>query len=161
MDRQQAIAELYDRYADRLHHFLVVRLGSRSAADDVLQEVFLRIVRHREKLDQADNPLSYAFTIARNEALRYQRRNRRQTAGTPSADDLYDTTSDNRDEAEAIAAALTRLSDDEREVVELKVYGGLVLREIADVTGAPQGTVASRWRTALARLKEQLERCLK
>ena len=63
-----------------------------------------------------------------------------------------------REAAAALAAALDRLSVDEREVVELKSYGGLTLAEIARITAAPPGTVATRWRTAVAKLKEILAR---
>jgi RNA polymerase sigma-70 factor (ECF subfamily) len=49
--------------------------------------------------------------------------------------------------------ALDRLGADDREIVELKIYGGLAFREIADVTGLPQGTVATRYRRALESLR--------
>ncbi|MBI3838109.1 MAG: hypothetical protein HY288_09265 [Planctomycetia bacterium] len=47
---QAAFAELYDACADRVHHYLVIRLGSRNDADDVLQETFVRLARTRQKL---------------------------------------------------------------------------------------------------------------
>ena len=66
-----AFAELYERCADRLHHYLVIRLGSRADADDVLQESFVRLARTRKKLAGVESPAAYLFTIARNEALRF------------------------------------------------------------------------------------------
>jgi RNA polymerase sigma-70 factor (ECF subfamily) len=66
----QAFAELYDACADRVHHYLVVRLGSRADADDVLQETFVRLARTRAKLAGVQNPIAYVFAIARNEAAR-------------------------------------------------------------------------------------------
>ena len=51
--------------------------------------------------------------------------------------------------AEWVVASLARLSDDLREIVELKIYGDLTFREISEVTGLPQGTVATRYRSAL------------
>lgn len=56
-------AELYDACADRVHHYLVVRLGSRADADDVLQETFLRLVRTRAKLGEVENLVAYVFKI--------------------------------------------------------------------------------------------------
>ena len=58
----------------------------------------------------------------------------------------------------ALAAAIARLPNEQREIVELKTSGQLTFREIAEVLDVPQGTVATRYRAALARLKEQLTR---
>jgi RNA polymerase sigma-70 factor (ECF subfamily) len=60
---------------------------------------------------------------------------------------------DLKEAAEEIAAALERLPVEQREVVELRIYGGLTFREIAEVLAVPQGTVATRYRTALQRLR--------
>ncbi|MBI3838110.1 MAG: sigma-70 family RNA polymerase sigma factor [Planctomycetia bacterium] len=72
-----------------------------------------------------------------------------------------DATSDDlakREAAETLAAALARLSVEQREIVNLKTTAGLTLREIADVTGLPSGTVATRYRTAIGRLRDLLSR---
>ena len=63
-----------------------------------------------------------------------------------------------RDTAHTIATALATLSTAERELIELKYYANLTLREIAEITGQPAGTVATRYRTALARLRVRLQR---
>ena len=65
-----AFAELYDACADRVHHYLVVRLGSRADADDVLQETFVRLARTRKRLATVENLVAYVFATARNEAIR-------------------------------------------------------------------------------------------
>jgi RNA polymerase sigma-70 factor (ECF subfamily) len=158
---QAAFAELYDQCADRLHHYLTVRLQSRVDADDVLQETFVRLARTRRKLSGVENLSAYVFTIAHNEALRLlARRSRDPLAQStidpkalfcPAGDDLQQ-----REAAEQLAAALLRLPAEQREVVHLKTYAGLTLSEIAVVTGSPPGTVATRYRTALAKLKDWL-----
>ncbi len=66
----EAFAELYDACADRIYRYLVVRLGSRADAEDVLQETFVRLARTRQKLARVENLVAYAFTMARNEAMR-------------------------------------------------------------------------------------------
>ena len=159
---EAAAGELYDLLADRVHHFLVVCLRSRQEADDALQETFLRLMRHRAKLADVENLTAYVFTVARGEALRWlQRRNRRAEVPVLAAEECFVASEINMEDVEHVAAALASLPQDLREVVELKVYSGLVLREIAEVTGTPLGTVASRYRTALAKLKERFQRCLK
>jgi RNA polymerase sigma-70 factor (ECF subfamily) len=156
---QAAFAELYAALADRLHHYLTVQLGSRADADDVLQETFVRLTRNRHKLRQIDDLAAYVFTIARNEARRWAARRQREAAcrGTLPAEDLFDEACSEdlarRELAEQVARALGGLPTEQREVVELKTSGGLTFREIAEVTGTPQGTVATRYRTALQTLR--------
>ena len=66
-----AFASLYDACADRVGHYLLVRLGSRADAEDALQETFCRLVRLREKLANVENLEAYVITVARNEAARF------------------------------------------------------------------------------------------
>lgn len=156
-----AFAELYDACAARVHHFLVARLGSRTDADDVLQETFVRLARDRRKLGEVENLLAYVVATARNEANRLMERrlreDRRRTdlvvsemriAAGANAERV-------RDAAERVALLLEKLDPPLREVVELKVFGGLTLREISELTGLPQGTVATRYRSALEKMRGQ------
>jgi RNA polymerase sigma-70 factor (ECF subfamily) len=164
---QAAFAELYDACADRLHHYLAVRLGSRDDADDVLQETFVRLARTRKRLSGVENLVAYVFTIGRNEAARLAAREsrRRESRVSPGSQALFrETAGDDaqaRETAELVAAALDRLEVEQREVVELKIYAGLTFREIAEVTGLPQGTVATRYRTAIGRLRGWLAKELR
>jgi RNA polymerase sigma-70 factor (ECF subfamily) len=154
-----AFAELYDLCADRLHHWLLRQTGSRTDADDVVQETFLRLARSRGKLAKVQNLVAYVFTIARNESARLQKRRAREAgaiAARPWESTEPGTGTD--DTAELIAVALARLPDEQREIVELKVYGGLTLREIAEVTALPPGTVATRYRAGLEKLRHWLAR---
>jgi RNA polymerase sigma-70 factor, ECF subfamily len=160
---QAAFAELYDAYADRVGHYLLVRLGSRADVDDVLQETFCRLARMRCKLAVVNDLDAYIFTIARNEAARLAastaRRQRRQKP--LHSEDLFCYRSDNTDAreiAETVAAALSQLSTDLREIVEMKIYTGLTFQQISQVTRLPQGTVATRYRSALAKMQDWFAR---
>lgn len=156
--RREAFAELYDTLVERLYRFLVVRLRSRADADDVLQETFARLAKNCERFERVENLTAYVFTVARNEAARYAaRRSRRRDVETPlEVDAIFAIAPDDsrrRETAEMITVGLASLTDVQREVVELKTYGGLTFVEIAQVTDSPQGTVATRYRTALGRLR--------
>ena len=156
-----AFAEFYDAFADRLHHYLTVCLQSRNDADDVLQETFLRLVRTRQRLAEVTNLGAFVFTISRNEAARYARcRKRHNRARSPlTAVDLFQAVPDNAlalEQADLIMAALAALNGEQREVVELKVYGGLTFEEIGEVTGVPMPTAATRYRAALDRMRSWL-----
>ena len=163
---QAAFAELYDAFADRVGHYLLIRLGLREDANDALQETFLRLARMRKSLATVENIEAYVFAVARNEGARLAAgRARREAQREPlSGDELFGNArsdADARDTAEAVAAALQQLIPELREVVELKTYAGLTLQQISQVTGVPQGTVATRYRSALAKLETWLARQLK
>jgi len=154
-----AFAELYDACADRLHHWLSVHTGSRVDADDVVQETFVRLARMRKKLANVENLTAYVFTVARHEAARMQKLRSREglaLAAKPASEGEGQTAVD--ETAEMVTAALAWLPVEQREIVELKAYAGLTLREIAEVTALPPGTVATRYRAALARLRVWLTR---
>jgi RNA polymerase sigma-70 factor (ECF subfamily) len=154
-----AFAELYDACADRLYRWLAIHTGSRADADDLLQETFVRLARSRKKLRNVENLTAYVFTIARHQAARLQKRRAteaRVLAARPLAEPA-DTTAA-CEAAELVAWALEKLPSEQREIVELKAYAELTLREIAEVTALPAGTVATRYRTALAKLRDWLTR---
>jgi RNA polymerase sigma-70 factor (ECF subfamily) len=158
-----AFAELYDACADRVGHYLLVRLGRREDAEDALQETFLRLARNRKKLGKVENLDAYVFTVARNEAVRLAagKARRRREQGPLSGDELFRVEQGDikvLEIAETVAAALGRLSPELREVVELKTYSGLTFQQIGQVTGLPQGTVATRYRSALAKMQPWLAR---
>ena len=119
----------------------------------------MRLARSRKRLRGVENPVAYVFTVARNEAARLQKRRTRlalRQADPPLV--ACDDTVGQREAVDAVRAALAQLPEEQREIVELKAYAGLTLREIAAATSLPPGTVATRYRAALARLREWLVR---
>jgi RNA polymerase sigma-70 factor, ECF subfamily len=153
-----AFAELYDACADRVGHYLLVRLGSWADAEDAMQEIFVRLARAREELAKVDNLEAYVITIARNEAARLAAANAKRGRNQEllSAEKLfrYDPgDADARENAETVAAALQRLAPELREVVELKTFAGFTFQQIGQATGVPQGTAATRYRSALAKMR--------
>jgi RNA polymerase sigma-70 factor, ECF subfamily len=158
-----AFAELYDRCAVRVHRYLVVRLGSRADADDVLQETFVRLAQARQRLARVTDTVAYVFASARNEATRFALRRVRGSLGSPAAKQIEfcEATgheSEDAGTAQWVAAALAGLEPRLREIVELKIYAGLTFHEISQVTGLPQGTAATRYRKALRKLQTQWAR---
>ena len=157
-----AFAELYDACADRIHHYLMVFLGSKEDAEDALQETFIRLARNCKRLAKVENLTAYVFTVARNEALRLagRRKNPKSLAGLAQKQRLFENVKNDdtrADEyAESAAMALNHLEPELREIVELKHFAGLTLREIADVTDCPPGTAATRYRTALEKMRSIL-----
>jgi RNA polymerase sigma-70 factor, ECF subfamily len=157
---EAAFAELYDEYAPRLYRYLYVSLRSRDAADEVLQEVFVRLVRSRESLRTVRQLTAYLFTVTRHEVQRHTRVVGRHSDDQPLvADSAVSRESDPQQAWETVdeaAAALAQLSEAQREVVELKIFGELTLAEIAVTLDVAPGTIATRYRTALIRMREWL-----
>lgn len=159
-DGEAAAFELfYEQFSGGLYRFLVSKTGSSDLAADVLQETFLRAVRFRERLREVNSLEAWLFTIARRESDRLLARKERtghsDVAGVSNSQQLVASASaelDNRDELEAVFAELTAV---DREILELHFYGGLTFREISEVTETPQGTVATRYRSAMARLRKR------
>ncbi len=156
---EAAFAELYDACSERLLRYLAVRLASADQAVDVLQTAMLRAVKSRRRFAKVDSPTAYLFQIARNEAARLAKRAARRSEQALTAKqmlELTDDATDSREDVETIVAALARLDGEDRELVQLKIYAGLTFREIAEVTGRPQATVATRYRRALDSLRSWL-----
>jgi RNA polymerase sigma-70 factor (ECF subfamily) len=159
---EAAFAELYDACAAGLHAYLAARLGSHDAASDVVQAAFLRLVKSRKRLRGIENPIAYLFQIARNEATRLAEQRRKTEQLLEIAERAAAQPIDAQvDDGEVVAKALAKLSDEDREIVELKLHGGLTFREIAEVACVPQGTIATRYRRALESLRPWLEKQLR
>ncbi len=157
---EEAFQALYDQCARSLYRYLVSKTRSAEMAADVLQEAFMRAVRFRDRLRDVDSLEAWLFTVARREADRLLARSNRtghqqlsETKCVLFADESAQSMLDDRDEIEVALSALTTAT---REILELHFYGGLTFREIATVTQTPQGTVATRYPSAIATLQRQL-----
>ena len=140
------LRELYRRYSGELYGFALNALADRELAEEVVQDVFARAWRRA-----AD------YAITRNRIVDARRR----AAARPELADSEpeDARAELDSELEhavlrwQMAAALTRLSPEHREVIRLAHYGGLSLREISERKGIPLGTVKSRTSYALRTLR--------
>jgi RNA polymerase sigma-70 factor, ECF subfamily len=152
------LRELYRRYAPELFGFATSALGDRELAEEVVQDVFAQLWRHAQAYDQRRASVrTWLYAIARNRIIDAHRR----AAARPKQAD--DDTLDTAAEMDAaldhavlrwqVTAALARLSPAHREVIRLAHYGGLTMREIAERTGVPLGTVKSRTSYALRHLR--------
>ncbi|GIX30360.1 MAG: RNA polymerase sigma factor [Porticoccaceae bacterium] len=159
---RQAFARLFDFYGPRLRAMLA-RLGCTGAAvDDVIQDALLRVWQKAGQFDPAQASASaWIFRIARNRYIDIVRRDTR-----PMPDALAVEPPPEPDPGEVLAlqaegarlrAALAELPKEQRRMVEMAYLGELSHREIAEETGLPLGTVKSRIRLALERLRYHLK----
>jgi len=153
---KSALAELYDLHSRLVNRLALRILGDAADTEDVVQEVFLQVWRQADRYDPGrGTPEAWLVTIARTRALdRLRRRIARreqsdETAPTPAHTPATES-------GVAVRKALATLSPDQRRAVELAYYSGLTQAEIAEVLGTPLGTIKTRIRTALIRLREEL-----
>ncbi len=148
-----ALAELYDACAARLYALALWRTGSREDAADVVQEVFVRLVRGGEALGKVRRPLPYLLRMTHNLAVSALRRRRPHEP----VDELLVADpragAESRFAARQAAALLATLPPKQREALYLRHFEGLGYREIGAITGVPTFTAASRCRNGLARLR--------
>jgi RNA polymerase sigma-70 factor (ECF subfamily) len=164
-----ALEKLYVRHASAVYGLCLRVIGDRSEAEEVLEEVFFELWERSERFDPGrSTPLAYLITLARSRAIDRLRRVRRRTslgevetrrdAGEPAApagSPLADAQTSER--RRLVAALLEALDPAEREALELSFFAGLSHGEIAARLDQPLGTVKTRIRRALLRLREGLE----
>jgi RNA polymerase sigma-70 factor (ECF subfamily) len=154
-----AVELMWDRYAKDLLTFLQAVLCSRHDAEDVLQTVFVRIVRKRHRLARARCPDAYVYRIARNEAYRMISRRKREQKAQETTESWLIVNESNQepsDLTEQLQAALAKLPQSQREVIVMKIYGQKTFLDISRLLGLSQNTVASRYRYGIEKLQNLL-----
>jgi RNA polymerase sigma-70 factor (ECF subfamily) len=165
--RQQALKELYSRYARSLRALIGSVVHEESEADDVLQESFLQIWREAHHYSpKAGKPLGWVITIARRRAIdRVRRRDSYRRAKQRFEDEIKPQTQPARKSAtdaevsqsdlrQFLGRQLEALPKVQREAVELAYFKGLSQREIAATTNTPLGTVKTRLQLGLRKLTQ-------
>jgi RNA polymerase sigma-70 factor (ECF subfamily) len=168
----EALAELYDRYAGQVLGLCVRILNERQLAEDVLQEVFVRVWERAHTFEASrGSGAAWLMGITRNMCIDQLRRMRaRPQAAEDSAEgdslpfeeSLPDPESDVperatlNERAALVRRALAALNPEQRQVIELSFFQGLTRREIAKQLRWPEGTVHTRARLALQNLRQQL-----
>jgi RNA polymerase sigma-70 factor (ECF subfamily) len=158
-----ALDELYVRYG-RMAFALAYRvLDDPEGAEDAVQEAFLAIWRRAESYQQARGSVkSWLLTVVRNRAIDLLRARESRPKAGPPLDEMTALASPDNDpaddalrrvEADTIRQALAALPEEQRRTVELTFFSGLSYPEVAEAMQAPLGTVKSRMRLALERLR--------
>lgn len=163
-DLAEQVATLYARVGGKAYQLALVLTGERTSAEDVVQEAFLRLVGRIEELEEPGALDAYLLRAVRNLALNHQRkleagaRAVEARAEGPLLEPAPGAIGAEPDERTALERALRELPPEQREVVHLRVWEGLSFREVAERTESPLGTVHSRYRYAMERLRALLGR---
>jgi len=159
---ESAFLELYDRHASRVHGLSLRILNDSMLAEEATQDTFLKLwSRARDYLAERGPFLPWLLTIARRVALDRLRLESRRPSLSDSTDpdqiwqnlpDLDSVTDESR--WRTMYFAVQNLHRDQRQVIELAYYQGLSQSEIAEVLSLPLGTVKTRLRAAMEKLRE-------
>jgi RNA polymerase sigma-70 factor, ECF subfamily len=172
----RAFEVLLARHRRPIFNFLLRYVGDRILAEDLLQEVFLRVIKSAESYERQAKFTTWLYTIARNLCVDSSRRAKhRRAASLDSPLDrdekdgasLGDFVSDGAPAVDRKAighelrgkleAAIAHLVDEQREVFVMREFLDMPFKEIAGVVGCPENTVKSRMRYALEKLRAELE----
>ena len=162
---QDALAEAYRRHGGAMFGLAMRLLRDRTLAEEITQEVMLRLWNSPEKYDAERGTLrSYllahihgrSIDLIRSESSRRTREEREARLATANSGKSLEEEVWTMAVSEHVKDALTDLSDGERQAIELAYFGGHTYREVAQILGEPEGTVKSRIRSGLKRLRGSL-----
>jgi len=164
---EAALSALYDRYARTVYGVGLKILGDRSLAEDLVQEVFLKVWRSAGTFDSSRGSFStWLYRVTRSCALDLYRKRasrvRQVPDGAPHIAAARDSSAGPQKVVDEswlswrVSRALEVLDAPHREVIELAYFGGLSQREVSERTGVPLGTVKTRTASAFRRLRREL-----
>lgn len=149
----ESVKELYQRHGAALTAYGCSCGLDFGAAEDVVQQVFLRLLQGQGLAARV--PLAYLYRAVRNASLNYLR-DRRHEVEMPEKELWFNHATADRAEVLALQEALRELPEHQREVVFLRIWSGMTLEEIAAATETTLNTAASRYRYALDKLRDRL-----
>lgn len=167
LEDQTALAELYDQTSSVVFGVTLRILRDRSSAEEATLDVYMQIWRQARTYEPSrGTPAAWLFCMARSRALDRLRATARTRAVESAFDGALLETAISGDDPEAssivaeqcriVREAMRHLTDDQRQVIEVAYFGGLTHSEIAEALGLPIGTVKTRIRAGMERLRQHL-----
>jgi RNA polymerase sigma-70 factor (ECF subfamily) len=162
-----ALSEIHDRYIRLVFSLALKTLNDQASAEEIVQQVFTEVWRHARHFQLERGKFSaWVSTITRHQCIDELRRRRVRPMTDPGDWQSLDRLAGNDDpvqheqdtfEQARIRSALQQIPAQERRVIELAFWGGMTQREIALQCHSPLGTVKTRWRLGMRRLKSLLQ----
>jgi RNA polymerase sigma-70 factor (ECF subfamily) len=171
----RAFELLLKKHQRPVFNFIYRQVGIEPVAEELLQEVFLRIIKGAARYQRKAKFTTWMYTIARNICVDQSRRAKHRRAASldapmgrgddghslkdvlPSDGPAVDRQAIGHELQEKLKEAIDSLNDEQREVFLMREYLNLPFKEISEITGCPENTVKSRMRYALEHLRQQLE----
>src|SRR5262245_40307925 len=159
--RPLSLAGAYDAWGPRLLAYAIALFRRRELAEEAVQNVFASLAARPALLADARDPAAYLFTSVRREALALRGKRERFARLSEAPLDKYLASAPesglSEEECRRIERILLKISDEEREVVVLKIWGGLTYPQIGEATQTSVRTLESRFRSAMEKLRDLLK----
>ncbi|MBI2852999.1 MAG: sigma-70 family RNA polymerase sigma factor [Chloroflexi bacterium] len=159
---KQAFAQLYEAYFERIYRYVAVKIGDRTEAEDMAQQVFTKAYQSLHTFSWQGKPVSaWFFRIAHNLIVDHLRRKEKKPAlllneSLAAGDDDPERMAEQVLDAEKLSMAMQHLTDAQREVISLRFAGGLSVAEAARAMGRSQGAVKALQHSAIVALRKLL-----
>ncbi len=162
-EKENRLASLYDEYFDRIAHYIYVRIGDRNEAEDLAGDVFVKALESLKSYKERGIPMqAWLFRIAHNALVDHLRKKGRVT--TVSIEGVTIMTredpvaaAEKNIEMEKVNEAMQKLTPEQREVVQLRFFGGLSSKEVGAILQKSDGAVREMQRAAVERLRTLLD----
>ncbi len=154
---KEALNKIVDMYYDEIYKFLYRRMGNKAAAEDVTQDTFIKFIKNLPYYKEKNKLRSFLFTVAINTSNDFFRRHKQELSFLTLdniGEELIEDETLQKEEALIVREAVLSLPDVQRDVIILRFYHNLKIKEIASVQKVPVPTVKTRLRRALKALKE-------
>jgi len=157
--KEARLASLYEEYYDRIAHYVYVRIGDKSEAEDIASEVFLKALESLRTYEERGLPMqAWLFKIAHNMVVDHLRKATKYKTLTSEPVEIKDgsdpqKTAETNIEMEKVAIAMQQLTDAQKEVIQLRFFGGLNSREVSVLLNKSDGAVREMQRAALEKLR--------
>jgi len=158
--RQELLASLYEEYYDRIARYAYARIGDRCEAEDIASETFLKALESLHKYRDQGIPIqAWIFRIAHNlvvDHLRKVTKNRDLPIEIESTIDDSDpaATAEIKIQIESVKLAMEKLTEEQREVLQLRFFGQMTSREVSGIMQKSDGAVREMQRAALEKLRQ-------
>jgi RNA polymerase sigma-70 factor (ECF subfamily) len=157
---QEAFAQIYEAYFDKIYRYVTLKLGDEMEAEDVTQQVFLNTLQSISSFKWKGKPFSaWLFRVAHNQVVDHLRKKKGATLpldeSLPASDSPQQMAEDKLD-IERLLSATRRLTEAQREVISLRFTSELPIAEVARVMGKSEGAVKALQHSAILALRRAL-----
>ena len=159
---QEALTQLYEEYFDKIYRYIVLKIGNKTEAEDMTQQVFLNAIKSISSFKWKGIPFSaWLFRIAHNQMVDYLRKKTKRitvplTESLVNTDDNPELIAEQNLDIKRLHSAIPQLTRVQREAISLRFAGGLSIAEAAKVMGKSQGAVKALQHSAIIALRKEL-----
>ena len=159
---EEAFTQLYEAYFDKIYRYVALRIGNKTEAEDMTQQVFLNALQSISSFKWRGIPFSaWLFRIAHNQVVDYLRKKTKQATAPldeslVSSDSNPQLVAEHKLDIEQLVSATKRLTETQREVISLRFAGELPIAQVAKVMGRSQGAVKALQHSAIVALRKAL-----